>query len=291
MIKSIEISEEDRQRWVSPLTQYYRDKGKTETEIPKIIEDLFLQVSIGWNRAPADLDTRIKMKSGFQWRSHENLIPNKIKQEKSQKEEERPEFTSDLTSSMSESEQKWYNERLEIYKKDFDFNLSSDKPLLEQLLIEELIQRRLFEKKLKYPDRNYDQQLNFSLKRVSDIQVKLGITREQRAGIMNNIDGNVAQISVELEKKLTEMPEKLKKEYEDELYYLNLRKQQSPVNILPSMDKIEALLKVGEGSSTNIDSDKIVALTEEIAKEISQIREDKENLVNEELPTGIDLSR
>ena len=176
-----------------------------------------------------------------------------------------------------------------IYSRDFDFNDSSDKPLLDQLLVEELMQRRLFRKSLKYPDQNYDKKLNDSVKRVTDIQTKLGITREQRAGILNKIDGNVAQLAISLDEKLEKMPAEMKRQYEEEVKYQAMRDQRPPVNILPPRDKLEALLNVGGTMTGNLTGEKISEVTEEVTKEVGEILEEEAETKKQELPGGIDV--
>lgn len=291
MNKVILMDDEEKQRWYKSLQQYYSEKGKNESDIPRIIDKVFAEVQTGWNRAPNDLDTRIKMKTGFQWKSHENLIPNRetIEDIISKDEEDIELASGDLLSAMSQQEQKWYLDRIQTYSQDFDFNQSSDKPLLDQLMVEELIQRRIFFFQLKYPNRDYNKKLNDSLKRIAEIQIRLGITREQRSGLLDKIDGNVAQISVELDEKLANMPEQLKKEYEEELYYLNLKKQKPPINVLPPVEKIEALLKVDGKVTTNIGSERSSEITETVAKEITEMQTAKPP--KKELPEGIDVSR
>ena len=291
MNKVILMDDEDKQRWYKSLQQYYSEKGKSESDIPRIIDKVFADVQTGWNHAPNDLDTRIKMKTGFQWKSHENLIPNRQTIEDIiTKDEDDVELASgDLLSAMNKEEQKWYLDRIQTYAQDFDFNQSSDKPLLDQLMVEELIQRRIFYIQLKYPNKDYNKKLTDSLKRIAEIQIRLGITREQRSGLLDKIDGNVAQISVELDEKLANMPEQLKKEYEEELYYLNLKKQKPPINVLPPVEKIEALLKIDGKVTTNISSERSSEITETVAKEITEMQTEKPP--KKELPEGIDVSR
>jgi len=287
------MTDEDRDKWYPVLADYYRQKGEAEDRIPDIVNTVLAEAQAGWKRAPRDLDTRIKMKSGYQWKSHANLKPKKKEEiEENIKSNKEEDISFEITSSMTKKERDWFELRLKDYVTDFDFNNSSDKPLLEQLLVEELIQRRLFGLQLKYIDRDYSKKMSESLKRVSDIQTKLGITREQRAGALDNIDGNVAQISVDLNEKLKKMPEKIRREEEEELYYSNLKKQRPIVNILPAPEKLEAMLRIDGKTTANLDSEHISIITEQVAKEITEVNEsNKEKPPLKELAEGIDVSR
>lgn len=269
------MTDKDKERWFPLLEEYFRDKDIPESDITNKIEKIFAECQLGWDRAPRDLDTRIKMKTGFQWQSHANLMPNRKKEEEAEIIKEKVDVADiSLFDTMSKSEVVWWQERLSIYKKDFEFNDSSDKPLLDQLLVEELVQRRLFKLQLSNKERDLSKRLTDSMKRVTELQTKLGITREQRAGIMNKIDGNVAQLALSLNEKLENMPEKIKKDYEDELYYRNLKNQRPPINILPAPEKLQAMLNVDGEVSANLDSSRITEISEAVAKEIMNKKEE-----------------
>lgn len=291
MATAIIMTDADRQRWTDPLTEYYRQKGLSEDKIQLSIDKVFAESQAGWERGPRDLDTRIKMKSGFQWKSHENLKPRRKEIDDIETiESDEDSSEESMFKYFSQFEKNWWEERLSTYTKDFEFNDSSDKPLLYQLLVEELMQQRLQKHSIRYPDRDFNKKLNDSLKRITELQQRLGITREQRAGILNKIDGNVAQLAVQLDEKLDQMPDKMKKDYEEELYYVNLKKQKPPINILPPIGKIEALLRLGGKTSTNVDSTKIAEINEEVAKEIAEQRETESKPKIVELPDGMDMS-
>lgn len=280
------MTEVDKERWFSPLYEYYQQKQMNDAEIRKTIERVFTEAQIGWNRAPRDLDTRIKIKSGYQWKSHENLNPKfHIEKETTIEEEVTEDPENYLLAYLSKEEKEWWLKREDKYRQDFDFNSSSDEMLLKQLLAEELIQRRALIKQLKNKDNDYNKMLTEVLKRITEVQAKLGITREQRSGILDNVDGNIASLAVTLEEKLANMPEKMRKEQEEELYYSNLKNQRPPHNILPPIEKIEALLQVDGKVTTNIDSERISEITEQVAKEIT----DKKHVERIELAEGAEI--
>jgi hypothetical protein len=281
------MSDEEKETWRGVLAEYYKVKGLSDREIIFTIDTVFQESQIGWPRAPRDIDTRIKSKSGYQWKSHANLQPNFAKGK---------EITVDTASQnisdgsildvLSDNEREWFTNRKKEYENDFDFNQSSDKVLLDQLLVEEVIQRRILKEQLQFSKKDLSRPLNDVLKRVTELQERLGITRQQRAGILDNVDGNVAQLAISLDKKLEAMPEMLKKQYEEEVYYTHLRNQRPPVNILPSREKIEALLQVDGKISTNLGAERISAITEEVAKEYAGKKIEQRI----ELAEGLDVS-
>lgn len=284
---SVSMSDSDRERWLEPLREYYRKKGNlSEDQIEKEIVRVFAEVQVGWNRAPADLDTRIKMKTGFQWKSHENLKPNwKDIVDEEPKEVESDNSNDIVTQYMQPWEREFRDKRLEEYAQDFDFNSSSDKLLLYQLVTEEIIQQKLVRLQFQNPNHDYNKRLTDNLRRITDIQQRLGITREQRAGVLDKMDGNVAQLAVSLEEKLKNMPERMKQEYQEILYYANLKDQRPPENILPPIEKIEALLSVDGKVTANLQSDRISEIVEEVGREIFN----KELPPKKELAEGFDV--
>lgn len=279
----IQITDDDLDRWTGPLNSFFREvRNMDDHEAEEAIKQLWDSVSEGWKRAPKNLDTRIKMKVGMKWKGFENLVPAQIQVPEVPvgKEKESSSVGSNfIYQHLNPSEKEWWDSRYRDYTMDFDFNDSADKPLITQLLFEELMQRRLFLKQLKGSG-DYGKELTESLKRVTELQLKLGITREQRLGILDNIDGNLAEISMYLDKKLDSMPKQMKKNYEEEARYQNLKNQKPPVNILPARETMKAIVDKG--------SDGMQKISNTAAQEISELaanksKEEKESI---ELPGG-----
>lgn len=294
MKKEMVLTDTDRQKWYKLLLTYYQKKGLQEEEAKEKIEKVFKEVQEGWDRAPYSLAVRIKMKTGYQWKSYSNLHPRKKNEAITEEIPENPDdedFTDTyFFNSMTKGEKKWWVERNNIYSRDFDFNNSADKPLIQQLLVEELIQRRLFKKQIMYPNNDYSKRMTENLKRITELQTKLGITREQRAGIINKIDGNVAEIALTLDEKMAKMPDELKKMYEQEAKLQFLKDQNPPNNILPPLEKMKAMLQINGKGTNVIEEAQTEIIAEEIAKTINEnhIKTQENKLSN--LPDGIDLS-
>ena len=277
------IDADTKERWTGPLLEYYAaNKNMDPEEAMSKIAEVFQQVEKGWNHAPSDIDTRIQMKTGLAWKSHGNLVPIRGKGKEGKIEiDEKNEVASYVYQYLSTKEKEWWAKRIIEYSKDFEFNDSSDKPLLTQLLVEEILQRRLFIKQLKEKDLNLSKEIESSLKRVTDIQVKLGITREQRSGALDNIDGNVADLSLSLNKKLKNMPIEMKAQYDDELRYETLKRQNPPVNQLPPKETMLAIVKKdSRKEGVEVTNKAASAITELVANTA------KERSAKKELPIG-----
>lgn len=280
------ITQEDRNRWRPPLLEYYKkNRGMDDFEAKEKIKAVFVKAEKGWQKAPKDLDTRIKVLTGFQWDNQTNLNPIKPNIPKAPvgKEEKEGSKSSEhsIYDYLDSEEKKWWDIRFDEYKRDFEFNESSDKPLIVQLLFEELCQRRLFIYQIQNPNKDYSKRLNDSLKRVTELQTKLGITREQRSGALDNIDGNVAEISMHLDKKLELMPKEMKQQYDEELRFLSMKNQKPPINTLPSYDTMKAIISKGA------DGAKSSEISNKAAQEIHEaVYKEKQEEAKKELPDG-----
>lgn len=132
------------------------------------------------------------------------------------------------------SERKFWLEREKYYMEEFDFNFSSDYALLQQLLMEELTQRRIIKSRTSNPnDTRGENSANDVYKRMIDAQKALGITRSQREGAMSQSEGNIAQLSVIYNKK-KKFLDKIKKEREEhQIRMMDKRRDPDTLNVLP----------------------------------------------------------
>lgn len=99
----------------------------------------------------------------------------------------------------------FYNRRKKIYTSEFEFNSSSDLSLLEAVLSDELLLRRLSNEQIKGKKDYVDKNIDDIQKRLRENQKSLGVTRAQRVAEDSNQKGNVAQLSESLDKKLLEI--------------------------------------------------------------------------------------
>lgn len=101
-------------------------------------------------------------------------------------------------------ERKFFNQRKKFYVSEFEFNDSSDQMLLETVIADEVILRRLTN--LKLNNENVDDKLIDTIqKRYRDNIKALGVSREQRIADDTGDKGNVSQLSASLDDKLEEI--------------------------------------------------------------------------------------
>lgn len=266
--QKINISEDERKKWKRLLVDYYKpmpimpnsfQKFKAEHSDWDISHEEFIDRYInyiiqtcedGWERAPKSFEKRISYKSGWN---------NPIRFKKSSKiitKEEGEDHNSysmmDFKSILSDDEKEFYTQRLKQYFDDFEFNDSSDKPLVERLIIEEVVYRRLMilqlrqtsGKKIRELDANADiaTQLSDSHKRMSELQKQLGISRMQRADEINKGANSVAEMAMMLDEKLKKYPELRGKLEEEEQKYVAKKKEQVPINFIPEREQLENML-------------------------------------------------
>lgn len=239
------------------LYKFYRTihySGDLDTKVNDIIE----KALTSWTGAPSDFMGRVRQLIGYRtiskWVS-DNL--NTIKSEDSDdyftikdplfkgmaslKIEEVPindiyntektvyiKDTNSIVDYLKKDEKSYWLKRQSQYEQEFDFNDSSDRILLEQLLYTELLLRRLKLKNLN-PDYNVDvKNLKESslLDEHKKLLEKLGVLRVQRIQLDQNIQGNVSQLSVILDDKLRDLRSlysKSPKKYKESL--LKLKKE------------------------------------------------------------------
>lgn len=261
-ITIVEADEKTKKLWNTTLFTYYRERGDIEeSQIQELIDRKIKESEAGWEGAPRTFRNRIMRKTGYgieaasmtkaRKRKKEKALPRKDKLKRAKDDVE----FYDLGNGLKLKERKWWVGRQAAYREDFEFNDSSDYILLQQLLVEELTQKRLAIKQIEEEDNiSYSKLITESLKRLHDLQTKLGITREQRADELDALDGNVAVLSVALDAKLSEI-DKIEDEYErEERKYTTLHNQRDAVNILPPQEKIAAILGIhDDGSADSID--------------------------------------
>jgi hypothetical protein len=292
--RKIDLSETQYDIWYPKLSEFFKSKnGMSETEVSEKVKGILEEAQAGWPRAPLDIETRIKMKSGYQWVSHNNLRPNADKIPNVMNHREKVKKTIQelfqLENHLSVKEQEWFNQRKREYEEEFEFNKSSDVPLLFQLVVEELTQRRVAGMILSNPQNadTYSKFMTESLKRLQDTQVKLGITREQRSDLLDNRAGDVSSLSVDIDRKIKVAKEKIAAWEKDAQRQKFLRNQEGPLNPLPPIEKIEALLGLDEGGNLGhtLDTkemDELMKAAERIHDEASEEESEESREVEEE---------
>jgi len=220
-LPTTEFSKDEIEKW-----RVYSVGVLTKTEYKKDIAlkagDIISQAIKGWTNASTDFGKRVKQKLGAQRvaRFEGRPLAGGFEEKKFSSPGRTPETTEQLLHKetmsqieeiepinlfspafMSSEELKFVQTRTEVYGKEFDFNESSDQVLLQQILIDELIIRRISMVRLSgedVPQTSIDKIMERFRKNLE----KLGVLRVQRLELNTDIQGNVGQLSLELDKKL-----------------------------------------------------------------------------------------
>ena len=203
------------------------DRHEAEEKASKVMFDA-IQL---WPHAPKEYKKRVDMKIG----NHKLQRKKKEKQRKKLERLLEPQYGEhgelleapkivDLFSpeDLEGRELLYYEARKKKYQEEFEFNDSSDRMILEQILFYEIMQHRSRSAMLKGNIESVHFTKNESelSREYREALSKLGILREQRITLDRNIQGNVSQLSVELDKKLKQInelenPELKRKSIED----------------------------------------------------------------------------
>jgi hypothetical protein len=201
----------------SGLTEFYKNNLhflKNGISIEDQINNIIEECKNGWVCCPKTFIKRVEWKT--KWNSsalrtrldYQDSYYN-AKQIQLQKDLKKTEDSGlypgvsaiSLRKKLNPEERKFWQEREAYYRKEFEFNDSSDWSLLMQVLLEELTQKRLVERRLADPYDDIEFPLSESYKRLLNAQRALGITRDQRENAANETEGNIAQLSVIFEEK------------------------------------------------------------------------------------------
>ena len=282
----ISLSDLDRQKWHDILCEFFRKKGTmTDEKIEKKVNKIISDCQKGWRNAPNNFETRMSMKASMNPNSRANLKKGPYDgvqpkdPERKVLDVENPndlsiEKLARVEDILSEPEKEFLFNRRTAYLDEFDFNKSSDEPLLQQLLIQELMLNRLNMKQLIGGVVNYNRFYAEIQQNIMELQERLGITREQRAGELSNVEGNVAELALMLDEKIKKIEEREQEYGKEEQVMLEDKKQRPPNNFLPPEEKMEALLR----GSDIIGQDSLVesVLKEVDLKEVHTIESEEE---------------
>jgi hypothetical protein len=238
--KSIDPSPEEISQWRSYIIDvltYINFNGDMQIKAGKIIE----RSLNGWDRCPNDFEARVKQLIGHQsvnayeggtelkdpfkdTRGTGKQVGNKPKTKQDRYYQEAG-ITSEVgiepadlfsPAVLSSEELAYMRQRERDYRSEFDFNNSSDVVLLNQVLTDELMLRRIQLNRLK-GERVSESDVNKAVERIRGALKELGVTRAQRMELDQDVQGNVGQLSLELEKTLNQVERLRDKEKRDKI--------------------------------------------------------------------------
>lgn len=118
-----------------------------------------------------------------------------------------PVLSNSIIMYLNQDEQLFWKQREVDYRREFEFNDSSDKVLLDEVLYNEVLLRRI--KVVNLTGENKDSIKNLRepdlLQNHQRLLEKLGILRVQRIELNQDIEGNVSELSLALETKFKEI--------------------------------------------------------------------------------------
>lgn len=234
------------------LRDHYSHVSKYKKN-PELIEDKIEQVidkaKNGWRNAPQSWDLRIKMLARSHHREDHRRSWGAAKAEKKakelvlvetledfQEEEEsmalpsaERQFSRDqMIRKLSPNDKKFFRQREAFYKREFDFNDSSDYALLMEVVMSEIKIQKLHRMEMdimRHPKdvdtvalANISKILSESHAMLERSLKGLGVTRDQRKDELDAADGDLAVLGMSLDKKLAakEAQAKLHAQEEDE---------------------------------------------------------------------------
>lgn len=233
------------------LTEFYNSnpvilKNLTvEQKIKEVIEEC----KKGWICAPRDFEMRVRWKSkckkiGESLATKARLSSSttyarakevQLRNELAESEKSLPPSEASLLrETLSEEERKFWIEREKVYKEEFEFNESSDRTLLNSVLIEELTHRRLIKRRMMDPYDDIEFALTENGKRLAAALNGLGVTRAQREKKQEELDGNIASISVLLDEKLAIIEKKKAKDRLEEQAMFEAHDNKTGFDTLPN---------------------------------------------------------
>lgn len=284
--RKIEVEQKELEDTRAELREFYLKRGY-QGDIELKIEYVIRGCIEGWNRCPKTFQQRVDKKTqrntqAWTYIEQHNADKRKVREEKLRmddvsdevlKEEgldKRPDSKYSETllggitlddlfkaAALGEEERLFYLEREKAYRSEFDFNISSDEAILQQLITDEVIMRRVRYAMLKGKDITTEVAVDKLSNRIRENQIKLGITREQRERERSGTGGNIAEVSVRLEsrlKSIKSIQDKAKQaeiidrilerfagvtveeleQYAEELYFMRLKELRKPPNVLPA---------------------------------------------------------
>lgn len=211
------------------LQDYYKDSIEDDKKREEKIRVVIDKACWGWAFCPDTLEARINLikgKNSIAYKKQRNrkeienarelLEKKRLAQDKTREENLDMSFCDHL--DLERDEKKFLKARKLKYYQDFDFNESSDEMILDKILLDELMLRRLEKKRYEEPDKideDLEKAIDTAQKRISKNIGDLGISRKSRIEFDQDIEGNIAQLADNLEKKLDEIRELEDEEYRD----------------------------------------------------------------------------
>ena len=220
------------------LFTFYKESN-FDGDIPEKVDWVIEEATKGWPRASKSFLSRVKQKVGGKairrWErmrselnranqlkqdgySQEDIVAELAKERELREGKNNLDIQFDLDEDientvvygdtlfdyLSREEKKFWKKRDKEYREEFDFNNSSDAILLEEVIYNEILLRRLRVAKITGEGLDNTKGLHEKdlIENIRTSSEKLGILRDQRIKLNQNIEGNVSEIALMLDEKL-----------------------------------------------------------------------------------------
>jgi len=257
-ITPLHPTQDEQDYWAEQIKPIFERRfGKdNQDKVDEAVLDVIEKAKAGFANAPKTFSGRVRMLSkdfGVQGRAKKQQKKAK-KTKKVQKdarrdtmlarrEREVAEFMKlyeGYTKELSKLDRDYFKERINYYMREIRLNMSSDLPLLLQLITLELTHRKLMVQMAEADETNLKalsditKVLNLATENMSDVQKTLGISRQQRQKAMGGSEGSVAEISITLEDKKKKIAQIEREEREQEELLLEAKMSTGDLNEIPS---------------------------------------------------------
>jgi hypothetical protein len=216
---------------------------KQKEKIEEDVEKKLKKAIGGWRTAPKTFESRIRVLFGLDpnWEPISKKTANRKRIPDPNVSPHAVENSGEILDGLSKSEKNFLHNRLSKYKKEFEFNESSDMPMVLQLIYEEIYQRRMIQAKMKNFALGIDKEMTESNKRLASIQRDLGITRKQRQDAQTDIDGSVSVLAEQISKKFRMIAEINAQQLMEEDLYMKKKSESPHQNVIPSMTDLKRI--------------------------------------------------
>lgn len=215
----------------------------------------------GWTQCPKTFEARVKVKSrmrdgkkglvsrGIKTRAKSavNLALEKQYDETHKKAEKK--FIEDhiglksILDKLDKDDKRFLKQRWVYYNKEFEINTSSDYALLMEVLVDELEQKRIAEARITCDPTDHDTLSTLSktasecLVRLEKSLKSLGVTREQRKDELDDGAETIAELALQVDKKLKKhaVLEKMRAVEEEEM--LKVKFNQGDTFVVPGLPR------------------------------------------------------
>jgi hypothetical protein len=265
--EELDPPEAEIERLREELVKFYRNWPKFAGDPIEKSYQIIEQCKKGWVNCPRTFEMRVRTKAGLRNKAMANLMnwgeANSAKAARERAIEQQMNKAFPVPKSNLEQEidhagravmlkmlnvndRKFFKQRERYYRKEFDFNSSSDYALLVEVIMDELKIQKIHKMEMAELEKvdpsserllRYSKMVTEAHTRLAKSQQALGVTRDQRKDELEDAESNLASISVSLDKKIKAMAAKEAAYAEEEEAGLNRKFLRGDVYPVEGLDR------------------------------------------------------